>query len=443
MGDGEKASLRLQFNPKVRLEFHGSAITSDAGLLAFREFDDALGLTEIAEDYLQESRTGRNIRHHLVPLLRQSIYSRLAGYDDTNDADRLAQDPAMRVVVGWQGSERKAASTSEMGRFETESLTQEGNLRGLEGLNAEWVKRAVTRTVHSRIILDLDSSESPVHGQQEGAAYNGHFECVCYHPLFLFNQFGDCEAAKLRAGNVPSADDWQEVLNPVVERYLIAAVRLLFRADAAFAKPELYEYLETRQIGYVIRLPANQVLQREIGHLLTRPTEWSSPKPIVSYHDFTYQAQSWNVSRRVVAKVEWHQGELFPRVGFIVTNLGYPTKGIVRFYNGRGTAEQWIKEGKYALNWTRLSCHKFVANQVRLALFILAYNLGNFLRRLALPEAMKHWSLTSLQTRMIKTGGRLVRHAKRLVFQLAEVLVTREMLAKILERIDRLRLAPG
>ena len=174
--------------------------------------------------------------------------------------------------------------------------------------------------------------------------------------------------------------------------------------------------------------------------------------------------------------MEWHQGELFPRVGFIVANLSYPTIGIVRFYNGRGTAEQWIKEGKYALNWTRLSCHKFVANQVRLGLFIMAYNLGSALLQRprhggamdkrgkvrpeldevvlpqvrgllekagVLPESMKHWSLTSLQTRMIKTGGRLVRHARRLVFQLAEVLVSREMLCGILERIGRLRLAPG
>jgi hypothetical protein len=127
----------------------------------------------------------------------------------------------------------------------------------------------------------------------------------------------------------------------------------------------------------------------------------------------------------------------------IVTNLSNPPKGIVRFYNGRGTAEQWIKEGKYPLNWTRLSCHKFVANQVRLALFVLAYNLGNFMRRLALPEAMQHWTLTSLKTRMIKTGGRLVRHARRLIFQMAEVLVTRGMLGGILERIGRLRIAPG
>jgi hypothetical protein len=141
--------------------------------------------------------------------------------------------------------------------------------------------------------------------------------------------------------------------------------------------------------------------------------------------------------------VEWRRGELLPRLGFIVTNLSYPVKGIVRFYNGRGTAEQWIKEGKYALNWTRLSCHKFVANQARLGPFILAYNLGNFMRRLALPESMKHWSLTSLQTRLIKTGGRLVRNARRLTFQLAEVLVSREMLGGILERIGRLRLVPG
>ena len=286
MGDGEKAPLRLQFNPKVRLEFHGSTITSDAGLLAFRELDDALDLTGIASNYLQESRTGRNILHHLVPLLRQSIYSRLAGYDDTNDAVRLSKDPAMRVVVACSGSDHNAASTSEMGRFETETLTEEKNLKGLAQMNSQWVEGAMVHTPHRRVILDMDSSESPVHGQQEGAAYNGHFECVCYHPLFLFNQFGDCEAATLRPGNVHSADDWQELLEPVVKGYRKKGLRLLFRGDAAFGKPEVYEYLEQETIGYTIRLSANAVLQREIAHLLVRPTEWPSQKPIVSYHDF-------------------------------------------------------------------------------------------------------------------------------------------------------------
>ena len=158
MGDGEKAPLRVQFNPKVCLEFHGATITSDAGLLPIRELDEALGLTDTADGYLQESRTGRNIRHHLIPLIRQSIYSRLAGYDDTNDAQRLAQDPAMRVIVGWQGLDRNAASTSEMGRFETETLTQEDNLKGLALMNPQWVELAMAHTPHRRVILDMDSS---------------------------------------------------------------------------------------------------------------------------------------------------------------------------------------------------------------------------------------------------------------------------------------------
>src|ERR671918_1391993 len=443
MGEKAAPSIRMMFDRRVRLEFRGATITSDAGLLAVRELDEALGLTRLAAGSLKERRTGRNVQHHLVPLLRQSVYSRLAGYEATNDAGRLAQDPALRIIAGWRDGNRPAASTNTMSRFETETLASSENLAGLTKLNTMWVGRAMAHTSYRRIILDMDSSESPVHGQQEGAAYNGHFQSVCYHPLFLFNQFGDCEGALLRPGNVHSADRWLEVLEPVIERYRREGARQLFRGDAAFAKPELYEFLEARGVGYAIRLPSNGILEGHIDQLLKRPEGELPARPIVRHHEFPYQAGSWPHPRRVVAKVEWHRGELLPRWGFIVTNLSYPPKGVTRFYNGRGTAEQWIKEGKYALNWTRLSCHKFIANQVRLALFILAYNLGNFMRRLALPESVKHWSLTSIQTRMIKIGGRLVQHARRLVFGLAEVLVTREMLGGILERISRLRLAPG
>ena len=443
MGESSDTPLKLQFDRRVRLDFRGATITSDAGLLACRELDAALGLTETANDYIHESRTGRNVQHRLLPLLRRSVYSRLAGYEDTNDAERLAQDPAMRVIVGWQGTDKQAASTNTMSRFETEVLTEEENLDGLARLNVDWVDRAMAQTSHQRVILDMDSSESPVHGQQEGVAYNGHFESVCYHPLFLFNHFGDCEGAMLRPGNVHSAERWREVLEAVVKRYQEKGVRLLFRADAAFAKPEVYEYLESRDTGYAMRLPANEVLQGNIRHLLKRPVGRPPKKPVVRYHDFVYQAQSWDIPRRVVAKVEWRQGELFPRVGFVVTNLNLPPEGVTHFYNGRGTAEQWIKEGKYALNWTRLSCHRFVANQVRLWLFVLAYNLGNFMRRLTLPESVKHWSLRSVQTKLIKMGGRLVRHARRLVFQLAEVAVSREVFRQVLERIAGLHPAPG
>ncbi len=443
MGEKTRETLKLQFDKRLRLEFDGARITSDAGLLACRELDGVLGLAEMAPTYLQETRGGRNVQHEMVPLLRQSVYSRLAGYEDTNDAVRLARDPAMQAVVGRRALEKQAASTNTLSRFETEVLITEENLRGLGQLNAEWVDHAMTRTRHHRIILDMDSSESPVYGEQEGAAYNGHFETVCYHPLFLFNEFGDCEGAMLRAGNVHSAERWRQVLEPVVERYRKRGVRLLFRADAAFAKPEVYDYLELREIGYAIRLPANEVLQEHIKHLLKRPVGRPSKKPIIRYHDFQYQAKSWEHPKRVVAKVEWHQGQLFPRVGFVVTNLFAKPEGVVHFYNRRGTVEQWIKEGKYALNWTRLSCHRFAANQVRLQLFVLAYNLGNFLPRLCLPKAINDWSLRSLQVKLIKIGGRIVRHARQIIFQLAEVAVSRDLFAAILDRITRLCPSPG
>jgi hypothetical protein len=301
--------------------------------------------------------------------------------------------------------------------------------------------------VHARrppdgIILDMDSSESPTFGQQEGSAYNGHFRCTCYHPLFLFNQFGDLERCVLRPGSVHSAEGWRLVLEPVIARYRQRGLALYFRGDAAFAKPELYELLEAEDIGYAIRLPANAVLQERIAHLLTRPVGRPPKKPQAFHASFSYQAQSWTKSRRVVAKVEWHQDELYPRVGFVVTNLKRPAERVSKFYNGRGTAEQWIKEGKLALRWTRLSCRAFRDNAIRLQLFALAYNLANFLRSLALPNEVAHWSLTTLREKLVKIGARIVRHGRYTIFQLAEVAVPRALFAAILRRIDRLRGPP-
>src|SRR5918997_2651767 len=270
-GEAPEAHLRLGFDRRLKLEFRGSKVTSDAGLLAFRELDDALGLTERAGEALADTRTGRNGRHTLTAQLRQSIFGRLAGYEDVNDADRLAHDPAMRWVVGGRAVTEQAASSSQMGRFETEVLTQEANLSALTDLSGRWIDRVHARRPVKGIVLDMDSSVSPTFGEQEGSAYNGHFGCICYHPLFLFNQFGDLERCALRPGNVHSAEGWRDLLEPAVARYRTTMKRRYFRADAAFASPEVYAFLEAEDYGYVIRLPANAVLQRRIAHLLTRP----------------------------------------------------------------------------------------------------------------------------------------------------------------------------
>jgi hypothetical protein len=170
--------------------------------------------------------------------------------------------------------------------------------------------------------------------------------CICYHPLFVFNQFGDLERCALRSGNVHSADAWHDVLEPVVARYRNRKMRRFFRADAAFANPDVCEFLGAEGYKYMIRLPANQILQERIAHLLKRPVGRPPIEVRRCYANFSYRAQSWKTPRRAVAKVEWHPGELYPRVGFIMTNLSRPAERVVAFYNGRGTAEQWIKQGQ-------------------------------------------------------------------------------------------------
>src|SRR5262249_49307447 len=337
-------------------------------------------------------------------LLRQSLFSRLAGYEDLNDARRLRVDPALRTVVGGRARDHTAASTSEIGRFETETLTTRENLNRLMDQSGEWIDGAHRHRKLPRIVLDMDSSVSQTYGHQQGSAYNGHFGCTCYHPLFVFNQFGDLERVMLRRGNQHSAKFWRRGLLPVIARYRELNIPKFFRGDAAFASPKVMTVLEAEGYWYAIRLKANAVLERQIAHLLKRPVGRPSKKPRVFYHSFRYQAKSWDRSRRVVAKFEWHAGELFPRVGFVATNLRRSPKRVIKFYNGRGTAEQWIKEGKNALNWTRLSCRRFKDNQMRLQQFALAYNLANFLRQLALPRPVRTWTLTTVRETLIKIG---------------------------------------
>jgi len=237
MGETKNHSLRLDFNKNIKLEFHGSSITSDAGLLAYRELDNIIGLTELAASNLHDIRKGSNKQHSLAAQFRQSIFSRLAGYEDTNDAERLSVDPAMRHVVGGRAVTHSAASTSQMGRFETDILIQPDNIKVLMNLSGQWIDRIQKKMPTKELILDMDSSVSETYGRQDGTAYNGHFGCTCYHPLFCFNQYGDVEFALLREGNVHSADDWKTVLEPIVARYRERNFPHYFRGDAGFAKP--------------------------------------------------------------------------------------------------------------------------------------------------------------------------------------------------------------
>ena len=363
-GESDRGLLRAFFDRRLKFEFHGSRITSDAGLLAYRELDEALGLTTLAGDVIADSRTGKNGWHGIIGLLRQSVYGRLAGYEDVNDADRLGRDPAMRWIVGGRAVERGGASTSQMGRFETELLATNAvaldNLAALADLLGIWIDQVNERKPPKIIVLDMDSSVSPTYGDQEGTAYNGHFGCTCYHPLFVFNQFGDLERCALRPGNVHSAHEWRDVLDPVVARYRNKTLRRYFRGDAAFASPEVYEFLEAEGFKYAIRLPANKVLHDSIAHLLKRPVG-RPPKEVRRYYaNFSYRAGSlratvhrWPSPRGLPAKPGLGTTWTSQALAFTAPIATLFSKLSVMFRSSLDTCCQFCVQGNRPLIWMR------------------------------------------------------------------------------------------
>jgi hypothetical protein len=202
--------LAMGQNASLKIDFQGSRVTSDGGLILVRELDERLGFGDLIAQHLTDSRRGMNTQLPLADLLRQSVYSRIAGYEDVNDAERLSQDPTFRLVGSEKIWERGAALASRLQTFETEMLAEEENFGRLARISRELIGKAEALDSLQRVVLDMDSTEIPVYGEQEQSAYNGHFESTCYHPLLLFNRAGDCLATKLRPGNVHSADDWEK-----------------------------------------------------------------------------------------------------------------------------------------------------------------------------------------------------------------------------------------
>lgn len=185
LGASTQRADRVDFDRRVLLEFRGAKISSNGGLLVMRELDDALGLSYLAASALRDTRCSKNTVHRVDGPFRQSVFGRLAGYEDVNDADRLALDPVMRQIVGGRAVDEQAVLASEMARFETETLALPENREALADLNGQWIDRFHDRNGLKYIVQDMDSSVSPTHGDQEGSAWNRHFNCTCYHPNFL------------------------------------------------------------------------------------------------------------------------------------------------------------------------------------------------------------------------------------------------------------------
>ncbi len=347
-GEEQNETIHPEFDRSIMIDFQGAKITSDTGFLLLREIDERFGILAPIEGELEDTRSWVHSKHSLLQMTRQRIYQMAVGYEDFNDADFLRIDPALRLAIG-KGNEA-GAGQSRLSRLENEVLGTEAGLTSLENALTRSNDALMRRKKKQRLILDVDSTEDPAHGKQEHVAFNGHFGKNCFHPLFAFTSDRDCLRAKLRPRIVHSADGVVDFLDPIVKRYRSRFILFWLRGDAAFASPEVYEYCEDERGTYFIRLPANAVLNRLIEPYLTRPVGRFPKNGIqIKLVDLRYQAQTWDRERRGVAKIEWHDGELFPRIGFIVTNSRLPAGKVVKVYNGRGDVENRIKEGKNAL----------------------------------------------------------------------------------------------
>jgi hypothetical protein len=345
-------------------------------------------------------------------MIRQRVYQMGAGHEDCNDANHLRIDPALRLAPGKD--EEYAASQSMLSRLENEILENEKGMAALDATLHRSIDALLGKKSKGRLILDMDSTEDPAHGRQEGVSYNVHFGKSCYHPLFCFTSEGDCLGLKQRNGNVHSAEGALEMLAPIVGRYRPRFKRLWLRADAAFAKPEIYEYCEGKRITYFMRLKSNNSLLERIQTYLRRPVGRPPTSGIqTKLVDFYYQAGSWDKPRRVICKIEWHDGELFPRIGFIVTNSGLAAGKVVKVYKGRAEIENRIKEGKNTLRWDKTSCTRVEANEARLKMGVLAFNLLHMLWKFYIRGEGVRQSIEWLIPRLIKVGARVSCHARK------------------------------
>ncbi len=404
----------------IHCDFSGGQITSDAGLLPLRAFDERHHLTRDWAALLSDPRQDDRVLHPSLALLRQRIYQIVAGYEDANDADRLRHDPALQIVADQELGD-PLGSQPTLSRWENAPFARD-LVRLNDGLLDLFI-RVCGQQVRQRgeILLDLDSTDDPTHGQQQLSIFNGAYGQHMYHPLLIFERHTGCLLSlRLRPGNASSHARIVPMLLRLVPRLEQAfpGVKIKLRGDAGFALPLLYEFCEFFGIQYVLGIPANSVFQRRAEPLQKRLNRRyrHSELPQRSFSSFRHRARSWPRQRRICYKAEHTVAGTNLR--FLTTNAPGRASQVFAFYNDRGECENRIEEFKNGFRADRLSCHRFLANAFRLLLYGFAYNLVN-LFRLHLPPLWRSAQIETLRARLFKLGARVCQTARCLRVHLA------------------------
>jgi hypothetical protein len=409
------AQLNFSFyrSKPIYVDFCGGQISSDAGLLPLRAFDQRHGLTLSLAERVSDPREDERVRHSVLSLFRQRIYQIIAGYEDANDADLLRHDPAFQILADQPLGEA-LGSQPTLSRWENAPSARE--IIRLQDALLDWFVSVCGEQVRKRgeILLDIDSTDDPTHGQQQLSFFNGGYGQHMYHPLLVFERHTGCLlAARLRRGTAASHARIVPLLLRIVPRlqHEFPGVRIKLRADAGFALPLLYEFCEFFGIQYAIGMPANAIFQRRVVRRQRRLARGyhRTRQPQRFFSSFPHRAQRWFHQRRVCYKAE--HTETGTNLRFLVTNLEGRSGSIFRFYNDRGECENRIEEFKNGFDADRLSCHRFRANAFRLLLHGFAYNLVN-LFRLQLPVSLRSAQIETLRTQLFKIGARIRQTAR-------------------------------
>jgi hypothetical protein len=421
----QSATSTLTFDPPGQLpltvDFQGGRLTSDGGWCWVAEVDADLGLSKTLAAAVPAPR--RRCQHTPQTLLQQRLYQITAGYADQNDADTLRSDPLLKLVCGrLPESSADLASQPTFSRFEN-SFSARNCYRLAEALGAVYLREREQAGIPSHILLDLDSTDDPTHGEQEGRAYHGYYGQHMYHPLLVFDgKTGHLITAILRPGTVHAGHGVVAILQRIVARLREQwpGVAITIRADAGFAKPALFTWCEAEAIAYTIGLVTNPRLLTLAATLAdaaqTASTQAGGAK-VRLVDEARYQAGSWPAPRRVIIKAEaLARG---PNIRFVVTTSAQDPETVYGRYIDRGETENWIKDLKRACFADRLSCHRFLANQVRLLLHAAAYTLLHTLRSWLVAAGSARLTLETLRLRLLKIGGRVRHLATRVHLHLA------------------------
>lgn len=432
----------LESNKKFRINFDGGDLSSDAGLLLLNEFISKMGFDKILRDTFRTNDTATYRWHTDYDNLMQIILQIFSAYFSDDCADELTKDPVFTAIL----DKPALASQPTISRFH--NRMDKDTLEQFYDIGRALRREAYAIEMPNAVLMDLDSTLLDTYGKQEGEAFNYHYSAHGYHPLLCYDGITrDLIRAKLRKGSDYSCKDVCEFMQPVFDEYLndYPDISLLLRGDSGFATPDLYEQCETNGTSYVIRLKENKTLRKLACDLDAELSEITSANMVdyaVVYGEFYYQAGSWDYPRRVVCKIEKPTGQIVHMNTFIVTNMDSSPERLIKFYCKRGSMENFIKEGKNGFDFAAVSSSSEIVNANRFQIHVLAYNLFNWFRQIALPESMRSSMVDTIRLKLIKIAVKVVRSARRVIFKLCSSCPYKDIFYQTLENIRRLSPQP-